>query len=82
MYEQVKQIAIRIRELREISGISPEEMAEVFNIPLELYQQYEAGEIDIPVSFIYQVANKFNVELTAILTGEEPKLHLFPCEKR
>ena len=51
-------------EAQEISGISPEEMAEVFNIPLELYQQYEAGEIDMPVSFIYQVANKFNVELT------------------
>lgn len=82
MYEQVKQIAIRIRELREISGISPEEMAEVFNIPLELYQQYEAGKIDIPVSFIYQVANKFNVELTAILTGEEPKLRIYSLVRK
>ena len=81
MYEQVKQIAIRIRELREISGISRRKWRS-FQHTFELYQQYEAGEIDIPVSFIYQVANKFNVELTAILTGEEPKLRIYSLVRK
>ncbi len=82
MCEQIKQIAMRIKELREISGISEEDMARQFNIPLELYKKYESGEADIPVSFLYQVANKFNVELTAILTGEEPRLHIYSLVRK
>ncbi len=82
MCEQIKQIAMRIKELREISGISPEKMSGMFNIPLELYQKYESGEVDIPVGFLYQVANEFNVELTTILSGEEPKLRIYSLVRK
>ncbi len=82
MCEQIKQIGMRIKELREISGISEEDMARQFNIPLELYKKYENGEADIPVSFLYQVANQFNVELTAILTGEEPRLRIYSLVRK
>ena len=77
MSEQIRQIAARIKELREISGISVEELAREFNIPVELYKEYESGNADIPVSFLYEIANKFNVELTAILTGEGPRLRTY-----
>jgi len=77
MYEQIKQIAQRIKELREIAGISIEDLAKEFNISVEQYKQYESGDVDIPVSFLYLVANKFHVELTAILTGGAPKLHIY-----
>ncbi len=77
MTEQLKQIAMRLRGLREIEDISKEAFAAEFNIPIEVYEQYEAGEIDIPVSFLYSVAEKFGVELTAILTGENPRLKVF-----
>ena len=39
--------------------------------------EYESGNIDIPVSFLYEIANKFNVELAAIFTGDGPKLHTY-----
>lgn len=82
MSEQIKLIAQRIRELREISGISLEDLAKEFDISSELYQQYESGSVDIPVSFLYEVANKFHVELTAILTGEGPRLHTYSLVRK
>ncbi len=77
MSEQIKQIAARIRDLREISGISLETLAKEFGISKEQYQEYESGEVDIPVSFLYEIAHKFKVELTEILTGDSPKLHIY-----
>lgn len=77
MSEQIKQVAERIRELRTISGLSLENLASEFHIPTETYREYESGNADIPVSFLYEIANKFGVELTAILTGENPKLHTY-----
>ncbi len=77
MSEQIRQIAARIKELREIAGISTESLAKELGVKLETYLEYESGTTDIPVSFLYNVANRFNVELTAILTGDAPKLHTY-----
>ena len=82
MSEQVKLIAQRIKELREISGITTQELAAQFNVSPETYMEYESGSIDIPVSFLYEVASKFNVELTAILTGGDPKLHTYTLVRK
>lgn len=82
MSDQIKQIGARIKELREISGISMETLAKEFNISKELYSNYENGSVDIPVSFLYNIAGKFNVELSAILTGGEPKLHTYSIVRK
>ena len=82
MSEQIRQIAIRIKDLREISGLSIETLAKDLGISAETYQEYESGNVDIPVSFLYELANKFNVELTAILTGDGPKLHTYSLVRK
>ena len=74
MSEQIRQIAKRIIDLRDIAGLSIEDLADELGISAETYKEYEAGDIDIPIGFLYELANKFNVELTAILTGDNPKL--------
>ena len=74
MLENIKQIAKRIKELREISDISIESMAKELNVAVEQYIKYESGEYDIPVSFLYAMAGKFNIELNVLLKGEETKL--------
>jgi transcriptional regulator with XRE-family HTH domain len=79
---ELKQVATRIRELREIAGVSAETLAKQFNIPLEEYLQYESGNTDIPVSVLFEIASKFNVELTAILTGENPHLHTYSLVRK
>ena len=77
MNEQIRQIADRIRNLREIARLSVETCAQDLAIPLATYREYESGITDIPVSFLYQVAQKFQAELSSILTGEEPRLHIY-----
>jgi mannose-6-phosphate isomerase-like protein (cupin superfamily) len=77
MNEQIRQIADRIRGLREIARLSVETCAHDLAIPGETYRKYESGAMDIPVSFLYQIAQKFQVELSSILTGEEPRLRIY-----
>lgn len=77
MSDQIQQIAERIAGLRDIAGYSVEELARELGISAEEYKRYESGEVDIPIGFLYKLANKYNVELTAILTGEEPKLRTY-----
>ena len=82
MLEQVTAIAVRLKELREISGLSVEELAAQLHLELEKYQEYESGKVDIPVSILYTVSNFFGVELTALLTGADPKLHDFSLVRK
>lgn len=77
MKEKIQFIAERIKELREISGLSATSLAQELGISLDLMIQYESGNVDIPVGFLYKVAHKFGIELTAILTGENPRLHVY-----
>jgi transcriptional regulator with XRE-family HTH domain len=82
MNKQIKLIGARIKELREIEGISPESLASELNIESALLSSYESGNADIPVGFLYQVAHRFNIELSALLKGEEPKLHVYTIVRK
>jgi transcriptional regulator with XRE-family HTH domain len=82
MEEQLKIIAERIKGLRDIYGKSQQQMAEELGIPLEKYERYESGAEDIPVGVLYQIAHKFNLELSALLIGEEPRLHTYSLTRK
>ena len=56
MQEKIKEISSRIHELRELSDISEEEVANYLNIPVETYHQYDTGEADIPASVLFEIA--------------------------
>jgi len=77
MLEQIKQIALRLRELRSIEGLSAEEMAKTCNISIDLYNTYENGDIEIPMSVLYNAAGKLGVELTELLSGDSPRLKVY-----
>jgi quercetin dioxygenase-like cupin family protein len=77
MTEQIKQIASRIKEIREISGISAETLAVKLDIPPDLYLNYESGNTDIPVGIVFKISELFNVELSVMLGGDNPKLHIY-----
>lgn len=76
MSDPVKQIAMRILDLREISDYTVEEMAEALNVPVEEYRQYESGETDMPISFLVKIGEVFHVDMTELLTGEAPRLNV------
>ena len=77
MSDQIRQIAARLKDLREIAGASVEDLAKELGISAETYLEFESGTVDIPVSYLYKAAGRFGVELTAILTGEDPRLHTY-----
>ncbi len=67
-------IAERIRGLREILDISVEEMARICGISEDEYASYERGERDFTFTFLYLCANRFNVDMMELLTGDQPRL--------
>jgi transcriptional regulator with XRE-family HTH domain len=77
MLEEIKLIAERVRGLREISGISHETLAKELGLSPEQYLEYESGNVDIPAGFLIKVAQKNNIELSALLSGENPRLHVY-----
>ena len=79
---QLKAIASRIREMREIMGWTPEEMAEKTDVSLEDYRLYEAAAADMPFTFIYKSAQAFNIELTELLEGHNAFLSSYTVTRR
>ena len=77
MNEYNKNIGNRVKELRELSDITIQDFAEELDINETMYKQYENGEVDIPASFLCEIANKFQVDLGLLLTGEETRMNIF-----
>jgi mannose-6-phosphate isomerase-like protein (cupin superfamily) len=82
MHEKTKEIGSRVIELRELSEISPEDMADYLKIPLETYQEYESGNEDFPASVLYEIAHKFKVDMGLLMTGEETRMHIFTVTRK
>jgi quercetin dioxygenase-like cupin family protein/DNA-binding XRE family transcriptional regulator len=74
MTETLKQIGARIKAIREISELSAADFAKSVGVEPDLYLKYESGEADIPVSALSAISAKYNVEMTALLSGSDPKL--------
>jgi len=72
--DTTRQIADRIRELREISGMTADTLAHRLNITPEEYSRYENAAEGVPISTLYQIAGILDVELTELLTGSTPRL--------
>lgn len=77
MQEKIKEIASRVHELRELSEISAEKMAEYLHVPKETYEKYENGTEDIPASILFEIAHRLQVDMSTLLTGEEPRMNIF-----
>lgn len=91
MEYNIKEVADRLKGLRETLEMSVDEAAEKTSTSKEDYVQIENGEKDFSVSFIYKCAELFGVDLIEILTGVNPKLnkysivrnnHGLPIERR
>ena len=80
--EQLLEVALRIREMREISGYTTEKMAAMTGVSEEQYISYESGENDLPFTFMHNCARVFGVELTALLEGRTPKLSSYTVNRK
>lgn len=74
MNDQIRQIAERLKGLRESLDLSVSEMARQTKRTEDEIRQYESGTTDIPMSFLFEVAQQFNVETSTLISGEEARM--------
>ena len=79
---KIREMASRIRELREIMGYTPEEMAQKTGVSVEEYLQCETGTCDLNFAFIYRCASALNVNVTDIIEGYSPRLKSYTVTRR
>lgn len=77
MDEQIKQIAERLRGLRDAMELTTEELANECGIDPKEYEQAESGDYDISVSMMQQIARRYGIALDALMFGEEPKMNTY-----
>ena len=77
-----KEIAARIRELREISGISQEEMASRTGVSVEEYRLCEEGAKDLSIAFLYRCVLILGVDMSYLLEGQSPKLQSYSLTRK
>ena len=72
MNTQIKQSAERLRGLRDALNLTIADAAAQCGVSEADYASYESGSSDIPMSFICQVAQTFDIETTALISGNDP----------
>ena len=82
MTYKIKEMARRIRELREITGLSVEEMAKRTNLSIEEYLEHEAGNRNLSIAFLYRCTLSFGVDMGDLLEGRSPKLQTYALTRR
>ena len=79
---KLNEVALRIREMREISGFTPEEMAIRTEVSTELYLQYENGVLDFPFSFLHKCSLEFGIGITDLLEGKSALLSSYTITRK
>ena len=80
--EQLRTIAARIKEMREISGFTKAEMAQKTEVSPDQYEAYEAGTVNFPFTFIHKCALAFGIELTDLLEGTSAHLSSYTVTRK
>ena len=78
----LQEVALRIREMREIFDFSVETMAEKTEVSVEKYCRYESGELDFPFTFIHKCALAFGIGMTDLLEGRSAHLSSYTVTRR
>lgn len=69
-----KEIAQRLKGLREMLDVTPADMSAVTGMSEQEYLEFETGKKDFSVTFLYNCAEELGVDVTEILTGSTPTL--------
>ncbi len=70
----LKEVAGRIKDLREATGFTQEELARLTGVSVEDYKILEKGETDFSFTFIYKFAKACGVEVADLLEGTSTTL--------
>jgi len=79
---QLMDIAMRIRDMRDILGYSMQKMAELTDVSEDMYKMYESGTVDLPFTFLHKCSKVFGVEITVLLEGHSARLSGYTVTRR
>ena len=79
---KIMEMAKRIADLREIVGLSVEEMAQKTGTNEEEYLACEKGQRDLNFAFLYRCALALKVDVTDIIEGSSPRLAGYTVTRR
>ncbi|MDG5801057.1 XRE family transcriptional regulator [Marinilabiliaceae bacterium ANBcel2] len=82
MENQLIEMGTRIKDLREIRGLTSEEAAESCGLKPEEYLKLEKGETDIHVGALQLLAKTLGTDITSLLSGKEPRMHEYTITRQ
>ena len=77
MNDQIRQIAERLRGLRDVLELTADDIARDCDITADEYLLAETGDYDISVSMLQKIARNYGIALDALMFGEEPKMSTY-----
>ena len=72
--DRQREMAARIREMREIIGYTTAHMAKLTGVGEDEYAKVESGEVDPTFNFLHQCAIAFGIDINALLKGHSAHL--------
>ena len=78
----LKEVAGRIKDLREAKGYSQEQLAKLTGVSVEEYRALEQGDTDFSFTFIYKCAKACGVEVVDLLEGRSTTLTSFAITRK
>ncbi len=78
----LKEMAARIKEMREIIGYSIRQMAALVEVSEADYRAVEAAKSDPSFTFLHKCAQAFGVDITALLEGHTARLSSYIVTRR
>lgn len=82
MNQKLIEVAQRIKEMREVMEMAPDQVADKAGIPVEDYIKYENAALDIPISAMYSVAYALGIDPTLLITGEMPRMDTYAITRK
>ena len=79
---KIREMAGRIKELREVSGFTVEEMAKRTGVSVEEYIQCESGNRNLSIAFLYRCTLSFGVDFADLVEGKSPKLRSYDLTRK
>ena len=78
----LKEVAGRIKDLREAKGYTQEELAKLTGVSVEEYRVLEQGDTDFSFTFIYKCAKACDVDVVDLLEGRSSTLTSFAITRK
>ncbi|MBR1451970.1 MAG: helix-turn-helix transcriptional regulator [Candidatus Methanomethylophilaceae archaeon] len=67
-------ISERIHAMRDLCGLTTKDMAEATGVSEEEYIRCETGQQDFTFTFLSKCADRFQIDMVELITGENPRL--------